>query len=63
MPEWQNHWFSAEFPTVKEGPPDPVHTAEQGSSVKVVEVVCNGGFLETGSNNTLILSYSEAYRK
>lgn len=43
--------------------PDLLHAAEQGSSVKVVEVVCNVGYFETGSNNILILSYSEAYRK
>lgn len=63
MSECANHRLSAEFSSVEEGPPDLVHSAEQDSSVKAVEVVYNGGYFETGSNNTLILSYSGAYRK
>lgn len=64
IPECENHLFSAEFfSSEEECPPDLLHAAEQGSSVKVVEVVCNVGYFETGSNSILILSYSEAYRK
>lgn len=63
MSKCANHWFSAGFSSDEEVPPGLEHSAEQGSLVKVVKIVCNREYFETGSNNILILSYSGAYGK